>query len=82
MIVSLILTMNFSDPSSLQLTITVLFTVTLFLHNAYVVFHDVTYSSPTNDEVTVQVHGRPILPKSANIADPDLNDPSHIATVL
>lgn len=82
MIVSLIWTLYSLNPLSLQLKISVVFTVTLFLHHAYVAFHAVTCSFPTNDEVTIQVHGRPILLKSAYTPDPDLIVPSHFVTVL
>lgn len=82
MIELLILTSNFSNPSSLQSKITVLFTLTLFLHNTCVVLCDMTYSSPLNKEVTMHVHGRPILPKSEYIPCPDLVDPLQLVTVL
>lgn len=82
MIVSLNLTLNFLKSSSLQSKITVLFTLTLLLHNTCAALCDTTYRLPLNNEVTMHVHGPPILSKSAYIPRSDLVDPSQLVTVL
>lgn len=59
-----------------------LFTVTLVLQLDAVTRNDVTSRSPTNNEFTVQVHGRPILFISIETKDPDLTDPSQLLIIL
>lgn len=80
--VSLIRTSNLLYLLSLQLKVTLLFTVTLFLHSECFTPHDVTVIRPENEAVTVQAHGRFILLISTNKCFSDLVDPSQLVAVL
>lgn len=73
---------NVLDPPSLQLKVTLLFTVTLLLHSECSTLHDVTVIRPENEAVTVQAHGRFILLKSTYKCFSDLVVPSQLVAVL
>lgn len=60
-IVSFILNLNVSDPTSSQLKLNVLFTASLVLLKDAVTLNNVTRRSPTNNGFSIKVHGRPIL---------------------
>lgn len=57
-------------------------TLTRVLQELMITFFDVTSNSPTNDGVTMQVHGRLILKKSAKTAGPSFFDPSQLVIKL
>lgn len=60
-IVSFILNLNVSDPTSSQLKLNVLFTASLVLLKDAVTLNKVTRRSPMNNGFSIKVHGRPIL---------------------